>query len=44
MANGKIGEERDFFDNLYFMTQLRLIPAPGNNFFNPFKEQFAKII
>lgn len=27
MANGKIAEERDFFDNLDFMTQLGLIPA-----------------
>ena len=27
MANGKIAEERDFFDNLDFMTQLGLMPA-----------------
>lgn len=26
MSNGKIAEERDFFDNLDFMTQLGLIP------------------
>ena len=26
MANGKIAEERDFFDNLDFMTQLGLMP------------------
>jgi len=30
MSNGKIAEERDFFDNLDFMTQLGLIPAEGN--------------
>ena len=29
MSNGKIAEERDFFDNLDFMTQLGLMPAPG---------------
>lgn len=29
MANGKIAEERDFFDNLDFMTQLGLMPAAG---------------
>ncbi len=29
MANGKIAEERDFFDNLDFMTQLGLIPTAG---------------
>jgi steroid delta-isomerase-like uncharacterized protein len=28
MSNGKIAEERDFFDNLDFMTQLGLMPAP----------------
>jgi steroid delta-isomerase-like uncharacterized protein len=27
MSNGKIAEERDFFDNLDFMTQLGLMPA-----------------
>ena len=27
MSNGKIAEERDFFDNLEFMTQLGLMPA-----------------
>lgn len=27
MENGKIAEERDFFDNLDFMTQLGLMPA-----------------
>jgi uncharacterized protein len=27
MVNGKIAEERDFFNNLDFMTQLGLIPA-----------------
>jgi steroid delta-isomerase-like uncharacterized protein len=27
MQNGKIAEERDFFDNLDFMTQLGLMPA-----------------
>ncbi|MEJ7741770.1 MAG: ester cyclase [Nocardioidaceae bacterium] len=26
MANGKIAEERDFFDNLDFMQQLGLMP------------------
>jgi steroid delta-isomerase-like uncharacterized protein len=29
MSNGKIAEERDFWDNLDFMTQLGLMPAPG---------------
>ena len=29
MANGKIAEERDFFDNMEFMTQLGLMPAAG---------------
>jgi len=29
MSNGKIAEERDFFDNLDFMTQLGLMPAAG---------------
>lgn len=29
MSNGKIAEERDFFDNLGFMTQLGLMPEPG---------------
>jgi steroid delta-isomerase-like uncharacterized protein len=29
MSNGKIAEERDFFDNYNFLTQLGLIPAPG---------------
>jgi steroid delta-isomerase-like uncharacterized protein len=29
MDNGKIAEERDFFDNLDFMTQLGLIPPAG---------------
>ena len=29
MSNGKIAEERDFFDNLEFMTQLGLMPAAG---------------
>jgi steroid delta-isomerase-like uncharacterized protein len=29
MANGKIAEERDFFDNLDFMTQLGLMPPAG---------------
>jgi steroid delta-isomerase-like uncharacterized protein len=29
MSNGKIAEERDFFDNLDFMTQLGLMPAQG---------------
>lgn len=29
MANRKIAEERDFFDNMDFMTQLGLIPAAG---------------
>ena len=28
--NGKIAEERDFFDNLDFMTQLGLIPPTSN--------------
>ena len=27
MSNGKIAEERDFFDNMEFMTQLGLMPA-----------------
>ncbi len=30
MSNGKIAEERDFFDNLDFMTQLGLMPPAGN--------------
>lgn len=29
MRNGKIAEEHDFYDNLDFMTQLGLMPAPG---------------
>jgi uncharacterized protein len=29
MSNGKIAEERDFYDNLDFMTQLGLIPPAG---------------
>ncbi len=29
MSDGKIAEERDFFDNYDFMTQLGLIPPPG---------------
>jgi len=29
MANGKIAEERDFFDNMDFMTQLGLMPPAG---------------
>jgi len=29
MSNGKIAEEKDFFDNLDFMTQLGLIPPVG---------------
>ena len=29
MANGKIAGERDFFDNLDFMTQLGLMPPAG---------------
>lgn len=29
MSNGKIAEERDFFDNMDFMTQLGLIPPAG---------------
>ena len=29
MSNGKIAEERDFFDNLDFMTQLGLMPSAG---------------
>ena len=29
MEDGKIAEERDFFDNLDFMTQLGLIPVTG---------------
>jgi len=29
MSNGKIAEERDFYDNLDFMTQLGLMPAQG---------------
>ncbi len=28
MSGGKIAEERDFFDNMDFMTQLGLLPAP----------------
>ena len=30
MQDGKIAEERDFFDNLDFMTQLGLMPPAGN--------------
>lgn len=30
MSNGKIAEERDFYDNLDFMTQLGLIPQSMN--------------
>ena len=30
MSNGKIAEERDFFDNMDFMTQLGLIPPAGH--------------
>ena len=29
MQDGKIAEERDFYDNLVFMTQLGLIPPAG---------------
>ena len=29
MSTGKIAEERDFFDNMEFMTQLGLMPAAG---------------
>ena len=29
MTDGKIAEERDFYDNLDFMTQPGLIPPPG---------------
>lgn len=29
MQGGKIAEEQDFLDNLDFMTQLGLMPAPG---------------
>ena len=29
MSNGKIAEERDFYDNLDFMTQLGQMPAAG---------------
>lgn len=29
MANGKIAEERDFYDNVVFMTQLGLMPPAG---------------
>ena len=29
MSNGKIAEERDFFDNMDFMTQLGLMPPAG---------------
>lgn len=29
MKNGKIAEEQDFYDNMDFMTQLGLMPAPG---------------
>src|SRR5258705_10277620 len=29
MSNGKIAEERDFFDNYDFLTQLGLIPPAG---------------
>jgi steroid delta-isomerase-like uncharacterized protein len=31
MANGKIAEERDFYDNLDFMTQLGLAPPMAAN-------------
>ena len=30
MSTGKIAEERDFFDNMEFMTQLGLMPAAGH--------------
>lgn len=30
MSNGKIAEERDFYDNLSFMLQLDLIPIDNN--------------
>lgn len=30
MSNGKIAEERDFFDNYDFLTQLGLIPSSSN--------------
>ena len=30
MSTGKIAEERDFFDNMDFMTQLGLMPAAGH--------------
>jgi uncharacterized protein len=29
MENGKIAEERDYFDNMEFMTQLGLLPPAG---------------
>ena len=29
MANGKISEEQDFFDNMDFMSQLGLVPPPA---------------
>jgi steroid delta-isomerase-like uncharacterized protein len=29
MQDGKIAEERDFYDNVVFMTQLGLMPEPG---------------
>lgn len=29
MRNGKIATEQDFYDNMDFMTQLGLMPAPG---------------
>ncbi len=29
MSNGKIAEERDFYDNVVFITQLGLMPAAG---------------
>ena len=29
MSGGKIAEERDFYDNYVFLTQLGLIPQPG---------------
>jgi steroid delta-isomerase-like uncharacterized protein len=29
MQDGKIAEERDFYDNMVFMTQLGLMPEPG---------------
>jgi steroid delta-isomerase-like uncharacterized protein len=29
MSNGKIAEERDYYDNMEFMTQLGLVPPAG---------------